>query len=80
MSLTQKQADYIASTLQGEFNKVAEFQSTSSLNCGPKVNVYPVDKASEATLKAIEARANQLAGFTMDRSDFEFKTGRKHGR
>lgn len=80
MSLTQQQADYIANTLRGEFNQVAEFQSTSSLNCGPKVNVYPVAKASEQALQAITDRANELAGFKMDRSDFEFKTGMKHGR
>ena len=80
MSLTKQQADYIAETLRGEFNTVAQFHSTSSLNCGPKVDVYPAAKASAEALKAIENRANELAGFKMDRSDFEFKSGLKHGR
>ncbi len=80
MSLTKERADYIATTLQGEFNQVAEFCSTSSINNGPKVDVYAKASTSEATLKAIENRANELAGFKMDRGDFEFKTGLKHGR
>lgn len=80
MALTQQQADYIAKTLSGEFNTVAQFHATSSLNCGPKVDVYANAKTSTETLKAIENRANELAGFKMDRSDLEFKTGMKHGR
>lgn len=80
MSLTKQQADYIAETLRGEFNAVAEFQSTSSLNGGPKVVVYAEAKTPDSTLKQISARAEQLAGYKMDSSDFEFKSGLKHGR
>lgn len=80
MSLNKAQADQIAATLKSEFNHLAEFQSTSSLNDGPKVNVYATSKATASDLQAIEDRANQLAGFKMDRGDFEFKSGMKHGR
>lgn len=78
MSLTKEKAEYIAQTLRGEFNQVAHFQSTCSLNEGPKVVVYAPAKTPEGTLQAIATRAEQLAGYKMDRSDFEFKTGMKY--
>ena len=77
MSLNKQQADRLAEVLRGEFNAVADFHSTSSLNDGPKVDVYAVAGTPEETLQAIEDRANALAGFKMGRNDFEFKTGRK---
>ena len=72
--LTKEQAAAIVSTLKNEFNGKAYFTAKTTLD-GEKVFVFHPRKADEATLKAIEARANAVAGQTLCRSSLEFKTG-----
>lgn len=78
MSLTKEKAQEIVATLKAEFNGKAYFVAKSTLN-GEKVFVYHPRKADDATLRAMEARANVVAGQTLTRTCLEFKTGQVNG-
>lgn len=77
MALTEGQSKLLQTSLTEEFKGVASFQSTTSLNLdGYKVVVdYNARQTDDQDLRAIESRANELAGRKLDRSDLEFKSG-----
>lgn len=75
MGLDKTTADKIAEALRHDFNQVT-IRVVTALNTDYRVQVDHYGKATpEKTLKAIEARANELAGRTLTRAELEFKTG-----
>ena len=83
MALTKTEADKITATLKSEFNDSATVLTKGQLDGSFKVIVdtslgYSRKGAPDDTLRAIEARANEVAGRKLDRNALEFKSGFKH--
>lgn len=76
MALEKSFAASMVQALRAEFNSEATFQKQGSLSGEYKVIVsYNTRHTQDAELRAIESRANDLAGRKLDRSDLEFKSG-----